>query len=131
MTYWEGPSRWINAALLFIIGLLVFDALFSLLGAQESNLIVGGVAAMAGLFLAPFRGMWEGQPELVTTFLALLGYCLLAGIALAITKTVQTSRREARRRTASSAYRAEHDEPLPEETREFTGDSARDRTQRL
>jgi hypothetical protein len=121
MSYWEGPSRWINAVLLFILGFLGFHAFFLLLNAQEGNLIVGLVAAVAGFFLAPFEGMFAGQPDLVTILLAVLGYCLLAGIALAITKSVQTSRREAAER--GRGERPE-DRPLADEPYE-------DRTQRL
>lgn len=98
MSYWEGPSRWINALLLFILGFLGFHALFLLLGAQESNFIVGFVGAIAGLFLAPFEGMFAGQSALLTILIAVLGWCLLAGIALAITKSVQASRHQARER---------------------------------
>lgn len=98
VSYWEGPSRWINAVLLFILGFIGFDTFFRLLGARDSNAIVGGVRAVAGLFLAPFAGMFEGQSDLVTALIAVAGYCLLAGIALAITKTVQVSRREAAER---------------------------------
>lgn len=100
MSYWEGPSRWINALLLFILGILGFDAFFRLLNANEGNLIVGFVRSIAGVFLAPFNGMFDWQSPLLTTLIAVLGYCLLAGIALAITKSVQASRREAEHRAA-------------------------------
>jgi hypothetical protein len=94
MNYWEGPSRWINTVLLIIVGFIAFDTLFLLLSANESNLIVGFVSALAGVFLAPFRGMFTDQPELLTAVVAVLGYCLLAGIALAITRSIATSRAE-------------------------------------
>lgn len=99
MSYWEGPSRWINALLLFILGFIGFDTLFRLVGANDSNFIVGFVRGVAGVFLVPFNGMFDGQHYLVTAGIAVLGYCLFAGIALAIVKTVQVSRREAAERT--------------------------------
>lgn len=95
MSYWEGPSRWVNTLLLFILGVIAFDTFFRLVDANASNLIVGFVRAVAGFFLAPFAGMFDWQSDLVTAVIAVLGYCLLAGIVLAIIKTVQVSRREA------------------------------------
>lgn len=92
MNYWEGPPRWINAVLLFIVGFLTFDALFTVLNAQDTNAIVRVVSAVAGVFLAPFDGMFVNQPDLLTSALALLGYCLLTGIVLAILRSVQASR---------------------------------------
>jgi hypothetical protein len=121
VSYWEGPSRWINTLLLFILGFIGFDTFFRLVNARDSNFIVGAVRAVANLFLAPFAGMFEGQSELLTALLAVLGYCFLAGIALAITKTLQVSRREA---AVRSDRRPREREPVPPERVE-------DRTQRL
>ena len=107
MQYWEGPSRWINTVLLVIVGFIAFDALFLLLGAQETNGIVRFVGAVAGVFLAPFQGMFAEQADLLTAAIAILGYCLLAGIALAITRSVQTSRRST---PSASPGAVEHDD---------------------
>lgn len=95
MSYWEGPSRWINALLLFILGFIGFDTFFRLLDANPGNFIVGLVRSVSGFFLAPFNGMFDWQSDLITALIAVLGYCVLVGIALAIIKTVQVSRREA------------------------------------
>jgi hypothetical protein len=127
MSYWEGPSRWINALLLFILGFLGFDAFFRLLGANESNLIVGIVRAVAGVFLAPFNGMFDWQSPLLTTLIAVLGYCLLAGIALAITKSVQASRRDAASR-AEDRRRAVREEVAAQ--REARSERVEDRPRR-
>jgi len=96
MDYWQGPSRWINAALLFIVGFVALDAVFTLLGAQDSNLIVGLVGAVAGIFKAPFDGMFPNQPELVTQALAVVGWILLATVLLAVVRGVEQNRRERR-----------------------------------
>jgi hypothetical protein len=117
MSYWEGPSRWINALLLFILGFCGFDAFFRLLNANESNLIVGAVRTVARVFLAPFDGMFDWQSPLLTTLIAVLGYCLLAGIALAITKSVQTSRRDAEHRTADRRRAARQEVAAEREAR--------------
>ncbi|MPZ88420.1 MAG: hypothetical protein GEU81_10150 [Nitriliruptorales bacterium] len=100
MNYWEGPPRWINAALLFIVGFLAFDALFKLLNAQETNVIVGFVSMIAGIFLVPFNDMFANQPDLLTSAIAVMGYCLVVGIVLAVLRSVQASRQEARRAEA-------------------------------
>lgn len=102
MDYWEGPPRWINAVLLFIVGFLAFDALFVLLNAQDTNMIVRVVSTVAGIFLAPFDGMFANQPRLLTSALAVLGYCLLAGIILAIWRGVHTSRQGAAMRSSDT-----------------------------
>ncbi len=94
MDYWQGPSRWINAALLFIVGFVAFDAVFTLLGAQESNAIVGLVAAVAGVFEAPFAGMFRNQPDLATQALAIVSWILIATVLLAVVRTIEASRRE-------------------------------------
>lgn len=93
MNYWEGPARWINTILLIVVGFVGFDTLFKLLHANEGNAIVGFVAAVARIFLAPFQGMFDDQDFLLTAVIAVLGYSLLAGIALAITRSVQATRR--------------------------------------
>ena len=118
MSYWQGPSRWINTLLLIIVGFLAFDALFTLLDANESNGIVAFVGGVAGFFLAPFQGMFgEDQPDILTTLIALLGYALLAGIALAIVRSIEASRRDV------EAHRASRQRPAHDPTN--------DRTQRL
>ena len=115
MDYWQGPSRWINAALLFIVGVIAFDAVFLLLGAQESNAIVGLVDTVSGVFMLPFDGMFPNQPEVATQGLAVLGWLLLATIALAVVRSVQAGRSEhGRDRTGFEP----DDRPAPPATRE-------------
>lgn len=92
MNYWEGPARWINTILLVIVGFIGFDTLFQLLNANEDNVLVGFTADVADFFLAPFQGMFPEQEYLLTAFIGILGYSLLAGILLAITRSVQASR---------------------------------------
>jgi hypothetical protein len=91
MSYWEGPARWINTILLVIIGFVGFDTLFRLLQAREENAIVGVVRSAATVFLAPFEGMFEEQEYLMTAIIAVLGYCLLAAIVLAVVRSIQSS----------------------------------------
>ncbi|MDP8977834.1 MAG: hypothetical protein M3N17_04545 [Actinomycetota bacterium] len=96
MDYWEGPSRWINTALLVVVGFIGFDTLFRVLGANRNNAIVGFVRTVSKLFLSPFDGMFARQHFLLTAVIAILGYCLLAGIVLAILRSVHTTRAERR-----------------------------------
>lgn len=118
MSYWQGPSRWINTLLLIVVGFLAFDALFTLLGANEENGIVSFVSGVAGFFLAPFQGMFgEDQPAILTTLIALLGYALLAGIALAIVRSIEASRHDV------EVHRASRERPAR--------DPSDDRTKRL
>lgn len=92
MNYWEGPARWINTILLVIVGFIGFDTLFELLGANTDNVIVGFTESVAGWFLAPFQGVFPEQDYLLTALIAILGYSLLAGVALAVTRSIQASR---------------------------------------
>lgn len=104
MEYWQGPARWINTLLLIIVGFVGFATLFDLLGARDENMIVGFVNVVAGFFLAPFEGMFDDQEFLLTAIIAVLGYSLLAGIALAITRSVQATRREKLARRERAVY---------------------------
>lgn len=92
MNYWDSVGRWINTLLLFIVGIISFDTLFRLLEAQESNVIVGVTRLLAGTFLVPFRGMFGDQEYVLTSLVAVLGYALLAGIALSVLRGVQATR---------------------------------------
>ncbi|MBW3602696.1 MAG: hypothetical protein KY434_08365 [Actinobacteria bacterium] len=96
MNYWEGPSRWVNTALLVVVGFIGFDTLFRVLGANRNNAIVGFVRSVSKLFLSPFAGMFTRQHFLLTAVIAILGYCLLAGIILAVLRSVHTTRSERR-----------------------------------
>jgi len=82
--YWSGAARWINTALLFVLGWIVLDALLLWVREESPNIIVRGVRAVAGLFLAPFEGILADQPALITSVVAVLVYFLLACIALAV-----------------------------------------------
>ncbi len=99
MSPWDGASRWINTILLVLVGFIGFDTLFRLLDANEQNVIVGFTRSVAEVFLAPFQGMFDDQEYLLTALIAVLGYALLAGIALAVVRAAQASaRRRALRR---------------------------------
>lgn len=102
MEYWQGPARWINTILLVIVGFVGFATLFELLGAREENLIVRFVSNVSGVFLAPFQGMFDDQEFLLTAIIAVLGYSLLAGIALAVLRSIQASRNEKALRSSQS-----------------------------
>lgn len=123
MEYWQGPARWINTILLAVVGFIGFATLFELLGAREQNVIVRFVAMVAGWFLAPFQGMFDDQEFLLTAIIAVLGYSLVAGIALAVARSVQASRQESAARRASDTGRARRRGTEP------AGDG--DRTRRL
>lgn len=97
MNYWDTVGRWINVALLVIVGVISFDTLFRLLDAQDSNVIVRIMRTFATVFLVPFRGMFGDQEYIVTALVAVLGYALLAGIALSVLRSVQATRDTARR----------------------------------
>lgn len=89
MTYWEGPYRWINAALLAVLAVLSLDGVLRLVGASEDNLIVRGVRALANPLTAPFDGLWEGQPHAVTWLLAVVGWIVLVLVVFAVMRTVE------------------------------------------
>lgn len=95
MDHWQGPARWINTLLLIIVGFVGLATLFELLGALEQNVIVRFVTMVANFFLTPFQGMFDVEQEyLLTAIIAVLGYSLAAGIALAVVRSVQASRRD-------------------------------------
>jgi hypothetical protein len=92
MNYWDSVGRWINTLLLFIVGVISFDTLFRLLEAQESNVLVAGVRLLSSLALVPFQGMFSEQEYVKTAAMAVLGYAMLVGIALAVLRSVQATR---------------------------------------
>lgn len=92
MNYWDSVGRWINTLLVFIVGILAFDTLFRMLRANDDNVIVGIVRVLALAFLVPFQGMFGEQDYVLTTLFAVLGYALLAGIALGVLRALQASR---------------------------------------
>ena len=108
MSPWDIASRWINAILLVIVGFIGFDTLFFLLEANEANVIVAFAGAGAGFFLAPFQGMFDDQDTLLTALIAVLGYALLAGVALAVARAVQAS---LRRRALRAGQRVDWEHP--------------------
>ncbi|HEX6257780.1 MAG TPA: hypothetical protein VFZ70_18370 [Euzebyales bacterium] len=91
MNYWDSVGRWINTLLVFIVGVLAFDALFRLLEANEDNVIVAVVRVLSVVFLVPFQGMFGDQDYVLTTLVGVLGYALLAGIALGVLRSLQAS----------------------------------------
>jgi hypothetical protein len=92
MNYWDSVGRWINTLLVFIVGILAFDTLFRMLRANDDNVIVGLVRVLALVFLVPFKGMFGDQDYVLTALFAVLGYALLAGIALGVLRALQASR---------------------------------------
>lgn len=92
MNYWDSVGRWINTLLVFIVGVLAFDTLFRLLEANEDNVIVSIVRVLSVMFLIPFQGMFGEQDFVLTTLIGVLGYALLAGIALGVLRSLQASR---------------------------------------
>jgi hypothetical protein len=92
MNYWDSVGRWINTLLVFIVGVLAFDTLFRLLEANEDNVIVAFVRVLSAMFLVPFQGMFGEQDYVLTTLVGVLGYALLAGIALGVLRSLQASR---------------------------------------
>jgi len=82
--YGRGPARWINTALLFVLGWIVLDALLLWVREDSRNITVGLVRAVAGLFLAPFEGIFADQPALLTSVIAALVYFLITCIVLAV-----------------------------------------------
>lgn len=98
MTYWEGPARWINTVLLVIVGFIGLHTLFRLLEANPDNAIVAFVAAVAGVFLAPFRNMFSDQQYLLTALIALIGWSLFAGLILVILRALGVGERHVYRR---------------------------------
>lgn len=114
MSPWDGASRWINTVLLVIVGFVGFDTLFRLLEANERNVIVGFTRAVGGVLLAPFDGMFEeDQDYLLTSLIAVLGYALVAGIAMAVIRSVQASRRRSREAAAGGVPIVGRTEPQP------------------
>lgn len=96
MSPWDGASRWINTLLLVVVGFIGFDTLFRLLEANERNVIVGFARSVSTVLLTPFEGMFDEQEYLLTALIAVLGYALVAGIAMAVIRSVQASRRRRR-----------------------------------
>jgi hypothetical protein len=108
MNYWDSVGRWINTLLLFVVGVIAFDTLFRLLEAQEGNLIVSMVRIVATLILIPFQGMFSEQRYEMTALMAILMYCVLAGMALAVLRSLQATRSPQPR-----AYEPEARSPQP------------------
>ncbi len=81
MEYWQGPARWINTVLVAVLAVLAVHVLLLLVGAQESNLVVGLVARAARVVLTPVAGLFPRQGPLVT---AVLGAFAAVGTALVV-----------------------------------------------
>jgi len=107
MEYWQGPARWVNTALLAVLTLFGVHGLLLLVGAQESNVLVGLIARLARALLTPVAGIVPGQGPLVTT---VLGAVFAVGTALVVLAVIR-GRQERRvagtgRTTQSSATEA-------------------------
>ncbi|QBI19405.1 hypothetical protein ER308_07470 [Egibacter rhizosphaerae] len=93
MNQWDGVARWVNAALLVVVGVLGFDTLFRLLEANEDNVLVALTREVAEFLLAPFEGMFAEDEFLLTTFVAVLVYGLVAAIVLTALRASQATGR--------------------------------------
>lgn len=121
-SYWEGPSRWINTALLVIAGFIGLDTLLRLLGANPGNGVVSFVRSIAGIFLAPFQNMFAEQQYLLTAIIAILGWSLLAGLVLAIVRNVGPEREVVHREDVVEAAPPVYRERQVREVREYPAD---------
>lgn len=106
--YGRGPARWINTALLFVLGWIVLDALLLWVREDSRNIIVGVVRGVAGLFLAPFEGILADQPALLTSVIAALVYFLIACIVLAVLHRRQLGPAAAGRQKSDTASTKDH-----------------------
>lgn len=114
MSYWDTIGRWINTVLLFIVGIISFDTLFRLLEAQDSNVIVRVMRVFSTIFLVPFSGMFGDREFVVTALVAVLGYALIAGIALSVLRGMQATRSAPLRvRDQTASVLAAHDDGAP------------------
>ena len=84
-----GAAPWINRALVLIVGFVGLHAVFLLFDGNPRSGIVQFVGSVSRLLLLPFRGMFPGQSRVVTCLIAILGYCLLAAVALAVNSRVR------------------------------------------
>lgn len=92
MSRLHASAQWIGTVLLVILAFIALDTLFQLLGANPDNVIVSFVAAVAGIFLAPFMDMFPEQQYLLTALIAILGWSLLAAVIVAIIHNIAASR---------------------------------------
>ena len=130
MNYWDSVGRWVNTLLVFIVGILAFDTLFRMLQANDDNVIVGVVRVLAIAFLVPFRGMFGEQDYVLTSLFAVLGYALLAGIALGVLRSLQASRAQQpphMPREAETASPAESQAPTERRAGSARGQAAGER----
>lgn len=97
MNYWDSVGRWMNTLLVAIVGVIAFDTLFQLLEANDGNVIVRIVRALAVIFLVPFQGMFGDQDFVITALVAVLGYALAVGIALGVLRSMQATATRAER----------------------------------
>ena len=89
-----GAARWINSILVVIVFFIGLHVLFVLFDGNPRNGIVQFVASVARLFLLPFVGIFDHEnPQtrrLIAALVAVIAYSLLAGIALAVNRSVRT-----------------------------------------
>lgn len=112
MEYWRGPSRWINSTLVAVLAVLVVHGLLLLVGAQESNLLVGLVARIARVLLTPVAGLLPGQGPVVTVVLGAVAAVGAALVALAVLRGRQEQRAA---RSAEGVPPEGAGEPAPDE----------------
>lgn len=85
MTYWRGSARWINIALIVVLGVLVLDAVSRLLDGDGSS----PPAALVQLLAAPARGPvvalvpglpWPAVDGIAALLWTAVGLLLLVGV---------------------------------------------------
>lgn len=89
-----GAARWINSILVGIVFFIGLHVLFVLFDGNPRNGIVKFVGSVARVFIRPFIGIFDASNaqtrQLIAALIAVIVYSLLAGIALAINRSVRT-----------------------------------------
>lgn len=87
-------ARVINAILVFIVFFIGLHVLFLLFDGNPRNGIVQFVNSVSRLFLLPFTGIFDNEnrqtERLIAALVAVVGYSLLAGIGLAVNRSIRT-----------------------------------------
>ena len=88
----RGAAPWINRVLILIVAFIGLHVVFVIFRGNPRNGIVQFVNSVARLFVLPFTGMFPNDnprtARLIACLVAVLAYCLIAGIALAINRRI-------------------------------------------
>lgn len=74
----------IEGLLIAVLGVIGYDTVLRALDANRDNALVTLVRRVSGVLLAPFEGMFSDQHYLATAMVAVLTYCLVAAVVLAV-----------------------------------------------